>query len=708
MLGLRAGTLLNFIFGRQYAGIPQTDSASLIERAPVVITETVMESYTVVVPKTIIVEVTYHVPLNTSSSALSTTSALSVTSDLSATIDLSTTSALSATSDSSITSDLTTTSALSVTSSTLPFASTSISNSASVTTSDGPQDTPLFAINPSLLLSSESQGGDQIPTTTAAGDALLETSDANETTAPTETAAQSTSQETSTETATQSTSQEVPTETVDSTRLVDEQESTTSEVLLFDTASLTFSAPSFDLSTTLRTRPVTTTAASAPESTQSSDAPILNDSETGITDPRPSFTTATLPGGLVTTIGLDATAGNDRVSETESADVVSQQSSDTHTTPVVVGSVVGSCAALSMLVFLLWFLRRRAARRRRRSTLLTPLGIRPGAPGGGGGGEKYEIDNHSLGPTPRSTKLAAAVSVNAKKFGRRMQHSVSESSNVNMNRGNSQYLDAGSSHSRSASVRQYSTRANTPSEGQQGWWSRLILESSVEDVATQGMAEKEREQTRSPSPNPFSDANAMTAVPGNSPLSDANAMSRTSLVPSPLAPGRPQRPARPDDPFSDTNTVTPLGPAQQPPTTYAEHVQRSRGLPMNRNLTPQAPTSKGDLAPPSCGEQWRGNIHSNPFDLELDGRHIPSVSNIHPMPRYTAASSMYGMPKRGTTHSRAESFTSRYTSGVSMVEEWPRVPDRASRYSGAGYPPLRHSRSESDSVLGRHSVGQAV
>ncbi|RTE74144.1 hypothetical protein BHE90_011422 [Fusarium euwallaceae] len=680
MLGLRAGTVLNFILGRQYAGIPQqidvTESASLVERAPVVITETVMESLIVVVPKTTTVQVTYHVPINASTSA---------TADPSAT---------------------------------LPFASTAILNATS-STFDPAQDTPLFAINPSLILS-ESQESEPVPTTAAEGDALPGTSEAHETAAPIETAtteeasaeptAEPTSEPISEPTSEQAsepipevTSEAVSTETPEEARLVSEQDSTSSEVLLFDTASLTFTGPP-GRSTTLQTRSGTTTAASAPGSTQSSDGFTPDDSETGITDPRPSYTTATLPGGLITTIGLDATAGNDQASETDGAGVISKESNDTAATPVVVGSVVGSVMGLSMLVFLFWFLRRRATRRRRRSTLLTPLGIPPGAPGGMGG-EKYEIDNHSLGPTPRSTKLAAAVTANAKKFGHRIRLSMNGSPGVNMNRGNSQFLDSNPSHSRSASVGPYPSSRGDSSQGQQGWWSRLILESSAENLEAQEILEKERGTTRTPSPNPFSDAHSMAAVPPANPFASA----RDSLMPSPLAPGRspPQRPPRPDDPFSDSNSVAPLAPTHLPPATYVSDVRRSRGPSMARNLTPPGPNGSPNLAIPTSREGWRDNIHSNPFDLELDGRHVPSVSNIHPMPpRYTAASSFYGTQKRATTHSRAESFTSRYTSGVSMLDEWP-VPPTDSRYSGAGYP-YRHSRSESDSVLGRQSVGQAM
>lgn len=667
MLGLRAGTVLNFILGRQYAGMPQqidvTECASLVEGAPAVITETLMESLIVVVPRTTTVQVTFHVPINSSSSA---------------------------TADPSLT---------------LPFASTAILN-ATTSTLNPSQGTPLLEIKSSLILS-ETQESEPAPTTAAERDAFPGTSDANETAAPIETAttdeasAEPTSEQAS-EPIHEVTSEAVPTEAPEDAQFVSGQDSTSSEVLIFDTAPLTFTGPP-GLPTTLQTRSGTTTAASIPGSTQSSDGFIPDDGETGITGPQPSFTTATLPGGLITTIALDATAGNDQASETDGAGVISKESNDSAPTPVVVGSVVGSVMGLSMLVFLFWIMRRRTTRRRR-STLLTPLGIPPGGPGGMGG-EKYEIDNNSLGPTPRSTKLAAAVTANAKKFGDRLRLSTNGALGVNMNRGNSQFLDSNPSHSGSASVGPYPSSRGDSSQGQQGWWSRVIMESSAENLEAQEISEKERGMTRTPSPNPFSEGHTMAAVPPANPYADT----RDSLMPSPLALGGspPQRPPRPDDPFSDSNSVAPLAPSHLPPATYVMDVHRSRGPSMARDLTPPGPNGSPHLALPTSREAWRDNIHSNPFDLELDGRHVPSVSNIHPLPpRYTAASSIYGVPKRATTHSRAESFTSRYTSGVSMLEEeWP-VPPTDSRYSGAGYPPYRHSRSESDSVLGRQSVAR--
>ncbi|KAJ4255020.1 hypothetical protein NW762_009824 [Fusarium torreyae] len=716
-----------------------------------------MESRIVVIPEPTTVVVTYHVPANGS---LPTDSAL-----------LPPTSAAPGT-------DLT------------PFPN-----------ADPATDGPQFA---SLIIPT-SQETEQTPTTVAGGDVAPETSDANvnETTAPAETIAQPTSQPAPEETpeearliggqdsgsttapaAAQPTSQETTKDSPEEARLIIETDSVSSsassssssaaslstsesEVLLFDTASFTFTGPP-SRSTTFQTRPATTTVTSTDEATKSSDDLVLDNSETANNDSLLPLTTATLADGVITTIGLDPTAGSDHASETTGSDpvVVNKDSDNEGPPPAVVGSIVGSLMGIGFMAFVIFWLMRRRNLKRRRSTLLTPLGIPPGAPGSA---EKYEIDNHSLGPTPRSAKVAAAMSANAKKIGRRFRQSMSDSANVDMNRGNSQF-GSDPSHSRNVSMaRSPSGRVSSPPEGQQGWWSRLIEESSVENLAAaqaHPMPEKQYydqyDGRRTPSPNPFSDANTMAAVPrGNSPdrapspnpFSDASSMAaaprenswgrapspnpfsdynsmaavphvnsvgynnpspRDSLVPSPLAP---TRAARSDGPFSDENSTMGPEPVQLPPTVYPGYVEQRRGPSMARNLTPQAPNDKANLAPPMYNQESRGNVHSNPFDLELDGRHVPSVSNIQQMPRNTMASSVYSMPKRTTVrHSRAESYTSRYTSGVSSIGEWPPVPSNEhppvpsiyGRYSGTDFPlPPRHSRSESDSML-RRQTGQAM
>ncbi|PCD41884.1 hypothetical protein AU210_004425 [Fusarium oxysporum f. sp. radicis-cucumerinum] len=700
MLALRTRALFNFIFGRQYAGIPReidtNNTHSLEERAPVVITKTKMESRYVVIPEPTTIVVTYHVPTNATENTDSVE---------------------------------------------LPPASTApAADLTSVPAADPAVDTPVFA----SLIVPTTQEAEPVPTTVpeAGGEAAPETSDANlnETTVPIEPIAHPTSQPPPQETPqeppvvngpdpvtipVQPTTEELPKGTPEDARLTDGPDPVTTPVqtttppapqetpqdarlidgpdpvLLFDTASFTFTGPP-SRSTTLQTRSVTRTASSATETTEASDSFVFDDGETGADGAAPALSTASLADGGLTTIGLGATAGSDHASKTESPDsAVKKDSDNAGPTPVVVGSIVGSIVGLSFLALVIFWLIRRRRQQRRRSTLLTPLDF----PQGGSGKEKYEIDNHSLGPTPRSVKVAAAMSANAKKIGQRFRQSMS-SSHVDMSRGNSQF----GAESHSASTNRAPSRGSAAPGQQQGWWSRLIEESSVVDLAAAPpVPDDGYDGRRTPSPNPFSDANTIRAAPRGDSYGHGSVLPHGSLVPPPLAPARPHSL---DNPFADESSSLSPDPMQPPPMAYREPVDQRQGPTMSRNLTPQ---STGDGVRLRPQEVWRGNVHSNPFDLELDGRHMSSMGHIQNMPRYTAASSFYSTNRQTVRHSRAESYTSRYTSGVSDVSEWPpvppqpRVPSIYGRYDGSDFPPSpRHSRSESDGNILRRQTGQAM
>ncbi|KAM0230942.1 hypothetical protein ACHAP5_011239 [Fusarium lateritium] len=522
----------------------------------------------------------------------------------------------------------------------------------------------------------------------------------------------------------QPTSQDVPKETPENARLIETESkspssasfsSSTSEILMFDTASFTYTGPP-SRSTTLQTRPGTRTFTSATETTEASDSFVFDDGETGSDGSGPALTTATLPDGALTTINIDATAGSDRSSETEGPEAIAKQESENAaSTPVVVGSVVGSILGLSFLALVVfWFIKRRAMKRRR-STLLTPLDFPPSAPGSARGSapagvlgqEKYEIDNNSLGPTPRSAKVAAAMSANAKKIGRRFRQSMSESSYTNASRANSQF----GAESQNMATTRAPGRVSSGHGQQQGWWSRLIEESSVVDLteAPPMLASGNNGRQTPPSPNPFSDLQSTASPARNVSYGYNNHMSlHGSLVPQPLDPAR--GPPT-DNPFADGNSALYPGPAQLAPTTYGEPVQHGRSPSVARNLTPQSTGDNLNVAPQ---DHWRGNVHSNPFDLELHGPHLPGAGNFQQKPRYTAASSFYSTNRQTVRHSRAESYTSKYTSGVSSVGEWPPVPAYPpvpsiyGRYDENDYlGPQRHSRSESDSGL-RRQGGHAM
>ncbi|RGP78522.1 hypothetical protein FLONG3_3338 [Fusarium longipes] len=552
-----------------------------------------------------------------------------------------------------------------------------------------------------------------------------------ETTSPVEPIAQPTSQETTeptrpidrvgpvttdapnpSQSSAKSTTQGGPGNTPENARLIIETESSlsmsptpTSEVLLFDTASFTYTGPP-TRSTTLQTRRGTSTDASAADSTQVSDS-FVDDGETGIAGSEPSYTTATLADGVVTTIDLSATAGSG-LSETESpnASVNEKPDAESNVPPIVVGSVLGSILGISMLVLVIFWLLRRRKLQRRRSTLLTPLGTRPGAPQGNL--MKYEIDNQSLGPTPRSAKVAAAMSANAKKFSQRLRQSMSDASHLNMSRGNSQF---GPENQTMSTARAHSRASSTPGQQpQNGWWSQLIEESSVKDlpVAAPIMQQQAYDGRRTPSPNPFSDANSSVAGPPAPYREYSHSVPpHGSMVPLPL------HPAQEEDPFADGDSIMSPELARQSPTIYGGPGRRSPTI--SRNLTPQSTGDNMHLKPQ---EVWRGKVHSNPFDLELDSRVVPSMyGNIQQVPRHTVASSFYSTTNAtnnnnnqqyASRQSRADSFTSKYTSGVSSISEWPPVPPRVpsiyGRYGndGTDFPvPSRHSRSDTDSAWRR-------
>ncbi|KAH6955053.1 hypothetical protein DER45DRAFT_325958 [Fusarium avenaceum] len=517
----------------------------------------------------------------------------------------------------------------------------------------------------------------------------------------------------------QPTSQDVPKETPENARLIEtesESPSSTSEMLVFDTASFTYTGPP-SRSTTLQTRPGTKTFTSAIETTEVSDSFVFDDGETGSDGSGPSLTTATLPDGALTTIDLDATAASDRSSETESPEAIAKQESDNApSTPVVVGSVVGSILGLSFLALVIFWLIKRRAMQRRRSTLLTPLDFPPSAPGSArgsapagalGGQEKYEIDNNSLGPTPRSTKVAAAMSANAKKISRRFRQSMTESSYTDASRANSHF----GAESQNMPTTRAPGRANSGHGQQQGWWSRLIEESSVVDLteAPPMPASGNDGRQTPPSPNPFSDFHSTASPARNISYGYNNHMSlHGSLVPQPLDPVR-SPPT--ENPFADGNSALYPGPTQSTPMAYRESVQHRRSPSVARNLTPHSTGDNPNLAPQ---DHWRGNVHSNPFDLELHGPHLPGAGNVQQKPRYTAVSSFYSTNRQTVRHSRAESYTSKYTSGVSSVSEWPPVPAHPpvpsiyGRYDDNDFlGQQRHSRSESDSGL-RRQGGHAM
>jgi hypothetical protein len=149
----------------------------------------------------------------------------------------------------------------------------------------------------------------------------------------------------------------------------------------------------------------------------------------------------------------------------------------------VVGGVLGAAGLVAIVALIFWFFRRR--RRSKRDSLLTPLTT-------GRRSEFYEIDNGSVGPTPRGEKLKAAVSYQTGRLrnaaagiksgvagiGASLKLKVggarSDTPSVNLNRGNSQFIDGPiPQHSRNNSTLSRATDHLSAKDKFSDWWERF-------------------------------------------------------------------------------------------------------------------------------------------------------------------------------------------------------------------------------------------
>ncbi|KAK1981851.1 hypothetical protein LZ30DRAFT_67459 [Colletotrichum cereale] len=436
-------------------------------------------------------------------------------------------------------------------------------------------------------------------------------------------------------------------------------------------------------------------------------------------------------------------------------------------TPVVIASsVVGAVVLLGLLGLLIWFWRKRILKRRR-STLLTPLSTEPSfrraekAP--------YIIDRESLGPTPRSAKLKAALGYNFQRFLGQLGALFSPNRDSSSTRDRSQFMNV-SQHSRNSSSLSNHTGPRdvvTTKDRVRDWWERLTADMnfnwrlrgngnvgkepfvSARDMkdrkaATGGQPdfltllgmddrEVEREaQRRRLSRGRGSAGSAdhflgglglnfdSTAANPN-PFSDANAVRHDSAKPAPLTVANPD-----NDPFSDVNAISAPAAAAKPPSTYVADLRRSRGTSFGGGTT--RPPS-GSTYSPRLDSMYRDSVQSvesfatrrnkfrsDPFDLER-----PELLGS----RTTQASSNYsqvggGAPRvPGSVHTRSDSFSSKYSSGVSM-DGWSDPGPDVGPSNGPGYryeteSPVAGYRPGEQRIVGRrpsggsqNSVGKAL
>lgn len=290
------------------------------------------------------------------------------------------------------------------------------------------------------------------------------------------------------------------------------------------------------------------------------------------------------------------------------------------------GGVIGGVALISLIAFFIWFWRRRLSKKRR-DTLLTPLSADPSF-GRDVRGEKgpYLIHRDSIGPTPRSTKVKAALRAQygrvrgrfdniARSASVRSASSHATGRSVDMNRGNSQFMDATliNNHSRNNSSA-LSARDDTDmsiKERIMEMWARFKGSGKQElpgdeknDIfAARGIASGSKERS-SPGSRPLpnkpdfltllnmddneldreaqrlrmsrtrggsegSGLGGLNLDFGEDPFSDLNAVtSSKQRAGPPMASGA-------NNPFSDANAV--MDPIPRKPATYIADIRRSRG-----------------------------------------------------------------------------------------------------------------------------------
>ncbi|KAM7197194.1 hypothetical protein V8F20_006743 [Naviculisporaceae sp. PSN 640] len=429
----------------------------------------------------------------------------------------------------------------------------------------------------------------------------------------------------------------------------------------------------------------------------------------------------------------DTTSTNTQVSP-----VPNPNSNAVQSTVAVAGGVIGGVVAISLVAFVVWWWRRRVLRKRR-STLLTPLDASSSFDRDEKG--PYIINRGSIGPTPMTTKLKAALGYNVKKFQRRMSHMVTKSNgapSVNLDRGNSQFMDPVSTRSRSNS----STLGGgdmTTKDRFQDWWSRLTdnmkfswrprkREPNMDDFAIvsgdrekskarlgsqpdfltllgmdDGELDREAQRRRASISRKNGSASSTDnflggrlslnfgSSPNDNPFSDANALAHTSAQPAPLVV------SAANNPFSDTNAIRDPPPAAAAgipkPNTYITDIRRSRGQSVGAATSRQPSTIYNARESTGSIESFNGRrnkFRSDPFDLER-----PELLAGARAAKNSIASSTAGTagsePRTSTirkppgVHTRSESFTSKYSSGISMGDWSDPGPDVGPAASRGGW-----------------------
>ncbi|KAI2469180.1 hypothetical protein F4781DRAFT_237777 [Annulohypoxylon bovei var. microspora] len=444
----------------------------------------------------------------------------------------------------------------------------------------------------------------------------------------------------------------------------------------------------------------------------------------------------------------------------------------TQQTIAIAAGVVGGIIIISLIAFVIWLWRKRKMQERR-STLLTPLSpdttFRDREKG------PYLIDRSSVGPTPMSEKLFALVGMKYKKLRGRVNDIVARSNSpspsVNLDRGTSQFGPPDGAHSRSNSNAGVIGAPPTTKGRFVDWWGRLAEdgnfnwrlrhESKAEPMNNESyavprstdndnrprvgsqpdfltlmnmddrqleQAARRRNSARGSQRRSISVGNEQHFLGGlglnfDDPFSDVNAIGNNTAKAKPIVV------SAANNPFSDANAITaPSVAANGGLATYVQNVRRSRGHSVATGGINRQPSNAGarlnsvmnssmyreSNASISTVGTRRNKFRSDPFDLDrpdlLSANSSFDATVRDPRVSY-GSRPMPNTPK--AAHVRTESFTSKYSSGVSMsMSQWSDPgPDvgPAARYSPT--PDNGIARRDSDtrrSGSSQGSVGKAL
>jgi hypothetical protein len=442
--------------------------------------------------------------------------------------------------------------------------------------------------------------------------------------------------------------------------------------------------------------------------------------------PDPAF-----PDVIAAPTGGGAAPGATNTSPTSNSAVSmlpSSSGSSVQSTVAVAGGVIGGVVALSIAAFLIWWWRRRVIKKRR-STLLTPLDAATYRDDKGG---QYEINRGSIGPTPMGEKFRAALGYNVKKIRGRLLSRSGPS--VNMDRGTSQFIEV-NNHSRATS----SATANddpgvTTKERLADWWSRLRYNRNREnrlsrDTLSIGGGNLNNSSIRSEKPPPSRQPDFLTLLNMDSGGDDRDAARRraslsrpttSSSSPSQQFLGKLDLSFDSDNPFSDAHASAKPAPlivsatnnpfsdanairdaAGTKPSTYVADMRRSRGqsVSQQQGYAPQQQQPTRGSVDSSFADR-RNKFRSDPFDLEPRRSFVSSTAG-------TAGSSEGGggVRRPAGAHRRGDSFTSKYSSGISMGDWSDPGPDVGPAASREVLPLSEEEELEKGKGKGRGSGG---